>query len=97
MSKKVVLLFAGQGAQKVGMGKEWVESSSTARNMAILADKTLGFPLSDIMFDGPDEELTRTSRCQPALYLHGLMALALIRERLPDLVPVAAAGLSLGK
>ncbi len=94
---KIVLLFSGQGAQKVGMGKEWVESSATARKMAMLADKTLGFSLSDIMFEGPDEELTKTSRCQPALYLHGLMALALIRERLPDLVPVAAAGLSLGE
>ena len=94
---KIVLLFSGQGAQKVGMGKEWVESSSTARKMAMLADKTLGFPLSEIMFEGPDEELTKTSRCQPALYLHGLMALALIRERLPDLAPVAAAGLSLGE
>jgi [acyl-carrier-protein] S-malonyltransferase len=49
------------------------------------------------MFDGPEEELTKTSRCQPALYLHGLMALALIRERLPKLTPVAAAGLSLGE
>jgi [acyl-carrier-protein] S-malonyltransferase len=65
--------------------------------MAVQADKALGFPLSAIMFDGPDEELTKTSRCQPALYLHGLMALALIRERLPNLVPVAAAGLSLGE
>ena len=79
------------------MGRDWVEASSTARKMAILADKTLGFPLSDIMFDGPDDELTKTSRCQPALYLHGLIALALVRERLPDLVPVAAAGLSLGE
>jgi [acyl-carrier-protein] S-malonyltransferase len=74
-----------------------VETSTTARSMAVQADKVLGFPLSDIMFDGPDEELTRTSRCQPALYLHGLMALALIRERLPNFVPVAAAGLSLGE
>ncbi len=94
---QIVLLFSGQGAQKVGMGKDWVESSTTARKMAMLADKTLGFALSDIMFDGPDDELTKTSRCQPALYLHGLMALALVRERLPDLVPVAAAGLSLGE
>ena len=92
---QIVLLFSGQGAQKVGMGKDLVENSATARSMAVLADKALGFPLSDIMFDGPDEELTKTSRCQPALYLHGLMALALIRERLPNLVPVAAAGLSL--
>lgn len=79
------------------MGKDWVESSATARTMAMLADKTLGFPLSDTMFDGPEEELTKTSRCQPALYLHGMIALALVRERLPTLVPVAAAGLSLGE
>ena len=79
------------------MGKDWAEHSATARNLADLADKTLGFSISDIMFDGPDEELTKTSRCQPALYLHGLMALALVRERLPNLVPVAAAGLSLGE
>jgi len=79
------------------MGKEWAEHSATVRQMAEQADSALGFPLSHLMFEGPDEELTKTSRCQPALYLHGLMALAMIRERLPDLVPVAAAGLSLGE
>ncbi len=94
---QIVLLFSGQGAQKVGMGKDWVENSAIARSMAVQADQALGFSISDIMFDGPDDELTKTSRCQPALYLHGLMALALIRERLPNLVPVAAAGLSLGE
>jgi [acyl-carrier-protein] S-malonyltransferase len=94
---QIVLLFSGQGAQKTGMGKDWAEHSATARKMAVQADKALGFPISDIMFDGPDDELTKTSRCQPALYLHGLMALALIRERLPKLQPVAAAGLSLGE
>ncbi len=94
---EIVLLFSGQGAQKVGMGKDFAESSATAREMAAQADKALGFSISEIMFDGPDEELTKTSRCQPALYLHGLMALALIRERLPNLKPVAAAGLSLGE
>lgn len=94
---EIVLLFSGQGAQKVGMGKEWAENSPTARKMAMAADQALGFSISDIMFEGPDEELTKTSRCQPALYLHGLMGLALIRERLPNLQPVAAAGLSLGE
>jgi len=79
------------------MGKDFAENSATCREMAVKADQALGFSISDIMFDGPDEELTKTSRCQPALYLHGLMALALIRERLPNLVPVAAAGLSLGE
>ncbi|RYD20628.1 MAG: [acyl-carrier-protein] S-malonyltransferase [Verrucomicrobiaceae bacterium] len=94
---QIVLLFSGQGAQKVGMGKDWAESSATARTLAHQADQALGFSISDIMFDGPDDELTKTSRCQPALYLHGLMALTLIRERLPNFEPVAAAGLSLGE
>lgn len=93
----IVLLFSGQGAQKVGMGKDFAGHSAAARAMAERADEVLGFQLSRVMFEGPDEELTRTSRCQPALYLHGLMALALIRERLPALRPVAAAGLSLGE
>ena len=94
---QIVLLFSGQGAQKVGMGKDFVDASTAVRDMAALADEALGFSISKIMFEGPDEELTKTSRCQPALYLHGLMALALIRERLPKLTPVAAAGLSLGE
>jgi len=94
---KIVLLFSGQGAQKVGMGKDWVESSATARKLAIQADQALGYSLTDIMFDGPEDELTKTSHCQPALYLHGLIGLALIRERLTNFSPVAAAGLSLGE
>lgn len=93
----VVFLFSGQGAQKVGMGKDFHESSATARELFQRADEVLGFPLSKTMFEGPEEELTRTSRCQPALYLHGLVALALLRERVGGLNPVAAAGLSLGE
>ncbi len=49
------------------------------------------------MFTGPEDKLTSTSYCQPALYLHGLIALALLKERLPNLNPAAAAGLSLGE
>jgi [acyl-carrier-protein] S-malonyltransferase len=94
---EIVILFSGQGAQKVGMGRDWVEHSTTARRMAVAADQALGYPLSELMFEGPEEELTKTSHCQPALYLHGLMGLALLRERLPNLLPVAAAGLSLGE
>jgi [acyl-carrier-protein] S-malonyltransferase len=93
----VVILFSGQGAQKVGMGKDWMEKSETARAMAQLADQTLGFSISEIMSHGPEDALTQTSHCQPALFLHGLMALALVMERLPKLKPVAAAGLSLGE
>lgn len=94
---QIVYLFSGQGAQKVGMGKDLAEASSAVCAMAAKADEVLGFSISKIMFEGPDEELTKTSRCQPALYLHGLMLLELIRERLPHLTPVAAAGLSLGE
>lgn len=94
---QIVLLFSGQGAQKVGMGKDFAESSATAADMAAKADEALGFPISEIMFEGPADELTKTSRCQPALYLHGMMALALVREKLPQLEAVAAAGLSLGE
>jgi [acyl-carrier-protein] S-malonyltransferase len=94
---QIVLLFSGQGAQRVGMGKDLAESSATARSLASQADEALGFSISEIMFEGPDVELTKTSRCQPALFLHGLMTLALVRERLPQLQPVATAGLSLGE
>ena len=94
---KYVLLFSGQGAQKVGMARDWFENSATARNMVAAADAALGFSLSEVMFEGPEEELTKTSFCQPALYLHGLIALALLKERIAGLEPVAAAGLSLGE
>ena len=90
MSKNVVLLFAGQGAQKIGMGQDLAGTYPCAAALLERADEVLGFSLSEVMFNGPIEELTRTSRCQPALYIHGLMALALLRERLPNIRPVAA-------
>ncbi|MGJ8642049.1 MAG: ACP S-malonyltransferase [Luteolibacter sp.] len=92
-----VILFSGQGAQKIGMARDWVESSATARDLASQADEALGYSLTDIMFNGPEESLTATSKCQPALYLHGLIGLALLKERLPNFQPAAAAGLSLGE
>jgi [acyl-carrier-protein] S-malonyltransferase len=94
---KVVLLFAGQGAQKVGMGKDLAESSPAVKALFDQADSSIGFPLSQVMFEGPAEELTRTSRCQPALYVHGLAAWTALKERVPNLEVVATAGLSLGE
>ena len=93
----VVILFSGQGAQKVGMGQDLAEAYPVVKEMFAKADAALGYSLSDVMFSGPNEELTRTSRCQPALYVHGLACLAALKERLPELNPVAAAGLSLGE
>ncbi len=92
-----VILFSGQGAQKTGMAKDWFDTSRIARNLAEKADATLGYSLTEIMFSGPEEKLTSTSHCQPALYLHGLIALELIRESVPGFNPVAVAGLSLGE
>lgn len=97
MSKKVVLLFSGQGAQAVGMGQALAAASAVARQVLEQADEVLGFSLTSVMFEGPMEELTRTSRCQPALYAHGLACLAALQEALPGLEIAAAAGLSLGE
>ncbi|MFZ4765012.1 MAG: ACP S-malonyltransferase [Roseimicrobium sp.] len=97
MSKKVVLLFAGQGAQKVGMGKDLAEAYPKAKALFDRADEVLGFKLSESTFHGPIEELTRTSRCQPALYTHGLAVLEALKERVPSLEIAACAGLSLGE
>lgn len=97
MIKQVVLLFAGQGAQTVGMGRELADTFPVARALFDRADAALGFSLTTTMFDGPMDELTRTSRCQPALYAHGLACLAALREQAPELKIAAAAGLSLGE
>lgn len=97
MANNVVVLFSGQGAQKVGMGKDLVEAYPSAKALFSQADEALGYALSEVMFSGPDEELTRTAHCQPALYLHGLACLEVLREKLPALNVVASAGLSLGE
>jgi len=94
---KAVVLFSGQGAQKVGMGKDLVEAFPVAKALFDKADEILDIPLSKVMFEGPTEELTRTSYCQPALYLHGLAMLEIIKEKLPNLEITATAGLSLGE
>ncbi|HSI62596.1 MAG TPA: ACP S-malonyltransferase, partial [Candidatus Saccharimonadia bacterium] len=97
MSKKVVLLFSGQGAQKVGMGQDLAGAYPRVKAMFDSANEVLGFSLTDAMFTGPMEELTRTSRCQPALYVHGLAVLEALKERVPSLDIAACAGLSLGE
>jgi [acyl-carrier-protein] S-malonyltransferase len=94
---KTALLFSGQGAQAVGMGKDLAARYSVASDLFRKADEILGYSLSSFAFEGPAEELTRTSVCQPALYTHGLAVLAVLRERFPSLSFDAAAGLSLGE
>jgi [acyl-carrier-protein] S-malonyltransferase len=97
MSKKIALLFAGQGAQSVGMGQDLANQFPTAAEMFQQADEILGRKLSDIAWNGPIEELTKTSNCQPALFLHGLAALAVVREIAGEFAIEGTAGLSLGE
>ena len=96
-SQPIVALFSGQGAQTIGMGKDLYDAYPIVKEMFDRADEVLGFSLTQVMFEGPAEELTKTSRCQPALYLHGLACLAVLKEKVPGLKVAAAAGLSLGE
>lgn len=95
--KKIALLFAGQGAQAVGMGKDLSEKYPVVAGMFREADEILGRPLSKLAFEGPEEELTQTINCQPALYVHGMACLAALRHELPQFAFHATAGLSLGE
>jgi len=97
MPKKIALLFAGQGAQCVGMGRDLAEHFPVAADLFGQADEILGRNLSNIAWNGPIEELTKTSNCQPALYVHSLAALAILREIAGDFPVAGAAGLSLGE
>lgn len=95
--KKTALIFSGQGAQTVGMGKDLAAEYPVAADLFRRADSILGYSLSQIAFEGPAEELTKTSVCQPALYVHGLACLAVLKEKCPALDFQATAGLSLGE
>ena len=95
--KKIALLFAGQGAQSVGMGRDLAGQFAVAADLFRRADEILGRNLSEIAWTGPIEELTKTSNCQPALYVHGLACLAILHELGGGFSIGGAAGLSLGE
>ncbi|MCW5556938.1 MAG: ACP S-malonyltransferase [Verrucomicrobiae bacterium] len=94
---KTALLFAGQGAQAVGMGQDLASAFPAARALMDRANAVLGYDLARICFEGPEDELTRTENAQPGIYLISWVALALLKERVPGLSFEATAGLSLGE
>ncbi|XXZ16530.1 ACP S-malonyltransferase [Sorangium sp. So ce315] len=95
---KIAWLFPGQGAQEVGMGKALAEVSPAARGAFERADAALGEPISRLCFEGPMEELTKTSNTQPAIVATSCAVAAALIEHLPNLEPpLYAAGHSLGE
>ena len=99
-SRQIAWLFPGQGSQAVGMGKDLLEASPAARGVFARADAALGdaLPLSRLILEGPEAELTLTANAQPALVTMSAAVLAAMRERYPQLpAPRFAAGHSLGE
>jgi [acyl-carrier-protein] S-malonyltransferase len=92
----VALLCPGQGAQRVGMGKDVAEAFPAARETFAAIDDALGFALSAVMWEGPEELLTRTDHAQPAILAHSAAVWAVVGARLAGRV-AAAAGHSLGE
>ena len=97
MAKKIALLFAGQGAQTIGMGRDLADQFPVAASLFRAADEILERKLTEVAWNGPIEELTKTSNCQPALFVHGLACLAALREIAGEFPIEGAAGLSLGE
>jgi [acyl-carrier-protein] S-malonyltransferase len=94
---KTALLFAGQGAQTVGMGKDLAAAFPSARAWFDRANAALGYDLAAVCFNGPDAELTKTENAQPGIFLVSWVAFQLLKERVPALKFDATAGLSLGE
>lgn len=94
-SKKLAFIFPGQGSQSVGMGKNLAENYSAAANVFRRGDEVLGFSISELCFDGPDEDLKQTINTQPALFLTSIAAFEVVREQ--GITPAFTAGHSVGE
>ena len=94
---KTALLFAGQGAQVAGMGKDLAEKFPSAKNWFDRANAALGYDLVNICFEGPEADLTKTENAQPGIFLVSWVAFQLLKEQVPNLKFDATAGLSLGE
>ncbi|MGG4043983.1 ACP S-malonyltransferase [Paenibacillus favisporus] len=92
---KVAFVFPGQGAQSVGMGKDFYDAVPASRRIFESADEVLGFPMTNMIFEGPDSELKKTFNTQPALLTASVAAFEAVREQ--GVTPDFVAGHSLGE
>ena len=94
---RFALLCPGQGAQAVGMGKSFYDRYEETKELYKRATRVLGFDITALCFEGPPEELTKTEKCQPALFVTSMAAYAAFARVAPSVTPVGVAGLSLGE
>ncbi|MDD5644363.1 MAG: ACP S-malonyltransferase [bacterium] len=94
--KNIGFIFPGQGAQYIGMGKSLYENYGVARRVFDKAESVLGFGLKDICFNGPEEEITKTDICQPAILTCSAAAMEVLKET-RGFIPSLCGGLSLGE
>ncbi len=94
---EVAVLFPGQGSQYVGMGRALADAFPEARQTFAEADEVLGYALSRIMWEGPEDVLNQTVHTQPAVFVHAVAAWRVLKARLGEWTPRFAAGHSLGE
>jgi len=96
-AKNAAFLFPGQGSQAVGMGQALAKTYPIAQDIFDEADQVLGYPLSKLVWDGPEDSLNDTVNTQPALLVHSVAVLRVLQDQIPEFQPAFVAGHSLGE